>query len=171
MTKRNFTWWLNTFVKLTSHNQRTFQILLAPCNPPGFPANGNGQWRDLKHNSWVTFSCNKKYQLEGRRQIQCKDGIWSGNRPKCVGKKIRIRCSFEFWFIWKRIFHGAVIKFECNKGYKLRDSAYLMCKGSVWEGQFPECEGKFMLNINKNDTINISIWVHFVILLQLKWQK
>ena len=103
MTKRNFTWWLNTFVKLTSHNQRTFQILLAPCNPPGFPANGNGQWRDLKHNSWVTFSCNKKYQLEGRRQIQCKDGIWSGNRPKCVGKKIRIRCSFEFWFIWKRI--------------------------------------------------------------------
>ena len=52
--------------------------------------------------------------------------------------------------------HGSVIKFECNKGYKLRGSAYLMCKGSVWEGQFPECEGKFMLNINNNDTINIS---------------
>ena len=95
MTKRNFTWWHNTFAKLTSHNQHTFQILLAPCSDPGFPANGNGQWRNLKHNSWVTFSCNKKYQLEGRRQIQCKDGIWSGNRPKCVGKKIRIRCSFE----------------------------------------------------------------------------
>ena len=64
-----------------------------------------------------------------------------------------------------------MIKFECNKGYKSRGSANLMCKGGVWEGQFPECEGKFMLNINKNDTINISIWVYFVILLQLKWQK
>ena len=95
MTKRNFTWWHNTFAKLTPQHQHTFQILLAPCNDPGFPANGNGQWRDLKHNSWIKFSCNKKYQLEGSRQIQCKDGIWSDNRPICVGKKIRIRCSFE----------------------------------------------------------------------------
>ena len=95
MTKRNFTWWHNTFAKLTPQRQHTFQILLAPCNEPGFPANGNGQWRDLKHNSWIIFSCNIKYQLEGSRQIQCKDGIWSDNRPICVGKKIRIRCSFE----------------------------------------------------------------------------
>ena len=39
---------------------------------------------------------------------------------------------------------GSVIKLECNKGYELRGSAELMCKGGVWEGQFPECEGKFM---------------------------
>ena len=56
-----------------------------------------------------------------------------------------------------------MIKFECNKGYELRGSANLMCKGSVWEGQFPVCEGKFMLNINNNDNINISILVHFII--------
>ena len=59
--------------------------------------------------------------------------------------------------------HGAVIKFECNKAYELRGSTNLMCKGNVWEGQFPECEGKFMLNINNNDNINISIRVHFII--------
>ena len=39
--------------------------------------------------------------------------------------------------------YGSVIKFKCNKGYKLRGSAKLKCKRGVWESQFPECEGKF----------------------------
>ena len=53
--------------------------------------------------------------------------------------------------------YGSVIKFKCNKGYKLRGSAKLKCKRGVWEGQFPECEGKFMCYVNNNDTINISM--------------
>ena len=53
--------------------------------------------------------------------------------------------------------YGSVIKFKCNKGYKLRGSAKLKCRRGVWEGQFPECEGKFMCNVNNNDTINISM--------------
>ena len=67
--------------------------------------------------------------------------------------------------------YGSVIKFKCNKGYKLRGSAKLKCKRGVWEGQFPECEGKFMCYVNNNDTINISMWIQLVILLRLKWQK
>ena len=67
--------------------------------------------------------------------------------------------------------YGSVIKFKCNKGYKLRGSAKLKCRRGVWEGQFPECEGKFMCNVNNNDTINISMWIQLVILLRLKWQK
>ena len=49
-----------------------------------------------------------------------------------------------------------MIKFECNKGYKLRGSAKLKCNAGVWEGQFPECEGKFTCYVNSNDAINIS---------------
>ena len=67
--------------------------------------------------------------------------------------------------------YGSVIKFKCNKGYKLRGSAKLKCRRGVWEGQFPECEGKFMCNVNNNDTINISMWIQLVILLRLKWLK
>ena len=51
--------------------------------------------------------------------------------------------------------YGSVIKFKCNKGYKLRGSAKLKCRRGVWEGQFPECEGKFMCYVNNNNTINI----------------
>ena len=67
--------------------------------------------------------------------------------------------------------YGSVVKFKCNKGYKLRGSAKLKCKRGVWEGQFPECEGKFMCYVNNNDTINISMWIQLITLLRLKWQK
>ena len=56
-----------------------------------------------------------------------------------------------------------MIKFECNKGHELKGSANLKCKGGVWEGQFPKCEGKFMCNVNNNDAI--SIFQHEYILL------
>ena len=49
-----------------------------------------------------------------------------------------------------------MIKFECNKGYKLRGSAKLKCKGGEWEGQFPECEGKFMCYVNNNDALLVA---------------
>ncbi|XP_066021713.1 CUB and sushi domain-containing protein 1 isoform X2 [Pocillopora verrucosa] len=114
----------------------------APCNPPGFPANGNGQWRDLKHNSWVTFSCDKKYQLVGRRQMQCKDGIWSGNRPKCValcpdpGEPLRGKRHGN------NFRNGSVITFTCNTDHELIGNNTTRCEDGVWSGSVPLCKGK-----------------------------
>ncbi|CAH3037421.1 unnamed protein product [Pocillopora meandrina] len=114
----------------------------APCNPPGFPANGKGKWRDLKHNSWVTFSCDKKYQLEGRRQMQCKDGIWSGNRPKCVavcpdpGEPLRGKRRGN------NFRNGSIITFTCNTDHELIGNNTIRCEDGVWSGSVPLCKGK-----------------------------
>ena len=35
---------------------------------------------------WVQFTCDVNYQLDGDQWIQCVDGVWSGNLPKCIGK-------------------------------------------------------------------------------------
>ena len=63
------------------------KFLLAPCRDPGSPPNGNKRVQDLRHNSWVAFSCDRNYELDGNKRIQCNDGVWSGNVPRCVGRE------------------------------------------------------------------------------------
>ena len=60
--------------------------LLAPCSEPGTPLNGSMHGDDLRHDSWVTFSCDQNYQLDGDESIHCNDGSWSGSVPSCVGE-------------------------------------------------------------------------------------
>ena len=61
-------------------------FLLAPCGYPGALLHGKLQGDNFRHNSQVTFVCDRNYQLVGNKRINCNDGSWSGSVPNCVGE-------------------------------------------------------------------------------------
>lgn len=63
--------------------------LAALCPNPEVPANGNLVNPPLpigKHGSTITFRCNDKYVLQGQETLECQDGKWSEEIPKCLGQ-------------------------------------------------------------------------------------
>nr|XP_058966491.1 CUB and sushi domain-containing protein 1-like [Pocillopora verrucosa] len=117
-------------------------VCRASCKDPGSPANGKRQQQGLRHNSWVSFSCDKNYQLEGETQIQCNDGTWSDNLPKCVAvcpdpghltNGIRRGKNFK---------NGSTVTFKCNANHDLIGNDTIRCEDKVWSGDVPICKGK-----------------------------
>ena len=78
-------------------NSATFSLLqisiLAPCSNPGSPAKGAMQGNNFRHNSWVTFSCDRHHQRSGKERIKCNDGSWSGSVPVCIGEETKFYAS------------------------------------------------------------------------------
>jgi hypothetical protein len=61
----------------------------ARCPNPGIPLHGfqrNSSSSFFKHGSQVTFGCGNTYSLQGQQTIECRDGRWSHDIPKCLGK-------------------------------------------------------------------------------------
>ncbi|XP_078348103.1 sushi, von Willebrand factor type A, EGF and pentraxin domain-containing protein 1-like isoform X1 [Oculina patagonica] len=123
----------------------------APCSNPGAPLNGNIQGGDFKHNSWVTFVCNPNYQLDGKKQIQCKDGTWSGSVPNCIAvcpdpgipdNGNRLDDNFQ---------DGKTVTFRCNRNYDLKGNDTIWCKGGVWSSDAPECRGRCTFDGNPDN--------------------
>ncbi|XP_078348007.1 uncharacterized protein LOC144633094 [Oculina patagonica] len=123
----------------------------APCSNPGAPLNGNIQGGDFRHNSWVTFVCNPNYQLDGKKQIQCKDGTWSGSVPNCIAvcpdpgvpaNGQRLHDNFQ---------DGKTVTFSCNRNYDLVGNETIRCDGGVWSSDTPECKGRCRFDGNPNN--------------------
>ena len=57
--------------------------ILAPCQDPGVPYNGNRSGDDFRHAKSVTFRCNEDYELEGEATISCNNGDWTSKTPMC----------------------------------------------------------------------------------------
>ncbi|KAJ7383515.1 hypothetical protein OS493_027681 [Desmophyllum pertusum] len=113
----------------------------APCRDPGPPINGKIHGGDFRHNSWVTFSCDRNYQLDGNERIKCNDGTWSGSAPKCIavcadpGKPAngkRLDDNFQ---------DGNTVTFKCNVNHDLVGNRTIRCNGRVWSSDAPKCKG------------------------------
>ncbi|KAJ7383521.1 hypothetical protein OS493_027687 [Desmophyllum pertusum] len=112
----------------------------APCRDPGPPINGKIHGGDFRHNSWVTFSCDRNYQRDGNERIKCNDGSWIGSAPKCIavcadpGKPVngkRLDDNFQ---------DGNTVTFKCNVNHDLVGNRTIRCNGRVWSSDTPKCK-------------------------------
>ena len=54
---------------------------MALCGEPDAPVNGGG-WSDGRS---VSFWCYGGYKVSGNDYLECVNGKWNGDAPKCVG--------------------------------------------------------------------------------------
>ena len=93
VSKTMFYTWPQFVFACTSLNSRSnlllFEFLVfntAVCRDPGVPSKGKRLDNNFQEGRTVTFKCNINHDLVGNDTIQCEDGIWSGEVPKCKGK-------------------------------------------------------------------------------------
>ena len=64
-----------------------FYICVLPvidCGDPGTPTNGQRNFSSTTYNSFVTYTCDVGYTLEGSSRRQCySTGRWGGSVPQC----------------------------------------------------------------------------------------
>ena len=47
----------------------------------------------------VRFECNSGFKTEGHKEIHCSEnGLWSNEKPRCVGKTHTYVCFIFEWF-------------------------------------------------------------------------
>lgn len=47
----------------------------------------------------VRFECNTGFKVEGQKEIHCSEnGLWSSEKPRCVGKMNILICLVFQWF-------------------------------------------------------------------------
>lgn len=121
--------------------------LLAPCSNPGSPANGTMRASNFRHNSWVTFSCDRHHQRDGKERIKCIDGSWSGSVPVCIGEKTRFYLSCTYKIISEVQSHG--------------DKSQFMKTFAAVEGRWRGlCQNWWSIP-----------WIDFLVLLLFSWTK
>lgn len=54
------------------------------CSNPGEPWQGFIESLNRNHGGQVTFGCNSEYKLVGDQSRTCKNGVWTGEQPRCV---------------------------------------------------------------------------------------
>ncbi|KAK3730731.1 hypothetical protein QZH41_005003 [Actinostola sp. cb2023] len=89
----------------------------------------------------VTFQCKKEgYELKGSRQRVCQsDGRWDGTlttcKPPCLDPdtpKGGRRHHHSF-------LHNNVVRFSCNKGWKMNGEHTIECTDGKWDHSAPKC--------------------------------
>ncbi|KAJ7383519.1 hypothetical protein OS493_027685 [Desmophyllum pertusum] len=106
----------------------------APCRDPGPPINGTIQGDNFRHNSWVTFSCDRNYQRDGNERIKCNDGTWTVcTDPGKPTNGKRLDDNFQ---------NGKTVTFKCNANYDLLGNHSIRCNGGVWSSDAPKCKGQ-----------------------------
>ena len=107
----------------------------------GFP-NGRMTYDDLVYGSYITFTCDPGYILDGQRNIECyADGTWSGPVPLCR----EIQCFNPFTPRSSRIIgddfsFNSSITYECEEGYRISGNAERVCQADGrWSGSAPSC--------------------------------
>ncbi|XP_041464835.1 sushi, von Willebrand factor type A, EGF and pentraxin domain-containing protein 1-like isoform X2 [Lytechinus variegatus] len=84
-------WWIGGFRDDSKTNNQILWLDAGPrgpiqCSDPGEPAHGtyNTSHPDWLFGSYVTFSCDVGYELDGGDRIDCRqNGTYSGPRPEC----------------------------------------------------------------------------------------
>ncbi|XP_022793899.1 sushi, von Willebrand factor type A, EGF and pentraxin domain-containing protein 1-like, partial [Stylophora pistillata] len=115
---------------------------LIVCSDPGTPENGKRKiTRGLYHTGSVRFSCTRKHKLVGAHIIYCmRDGTWSRPKPNCLAPcsnpgtpKNGRRNASDFR-------HNRVVRFRCNRNFRLVGLKAITCKNGQWSGAAPTCQ-------------------------------
>ncbi|XP_071802803.1 clotting factor C-like [Asterias amurensis] len=78
--------------------------------------------------------------------VQCYQGEWYPDSPKCVEKSCEIPSTPHYVVIsteldGNKLAHGHHLQFECEKGYRLAEGDWeIRCVFGEWFGNIPRCE-------------------------------
>lgn len=73
-------------------------ILVVDCGDPGNPYGGYRHIAtNTKYQSTVTYTCQPQHHLEGENSQVCQaDGTWSGSKPVCLRKFVKVAWPIIF---------------------------------------------------------------------------
>uniref|UniRef100_A0A2K6E624 Sushi domain-containing protein n=1 Tax=Macaca nemestrina TaxID=9545 RepID=A0A2K6E624_MACNE len=116
------------------------------CGPPPPIDNGDTTSFPLSvyaPDSSVEYQCQKFYQLEGNKQVTCRNGQWS-EPPKCLRKYFNIHPGKISMYSRSRPRTGEPVEFVCRSGYYLPSNSHPLrttCQDGKLE--YPTCVKKY----------------------------
>ncbi|XP_076340729.1 uncharacterized protein LOC143241087 [Tachypleus tridentatus] len=84
------------------------------------------------------FICDSGFERVGRRFATCVRGRWNNPVPVCVRAGCDDLDAPPNGKILE-LYGGALVKFDCNPGYRIDGSFSLYCDGSQWNDTVPLC--------------------------------
>nr|XP_034959913.1 beta-2-glycoprotein 1 isoform X2 [Zootoca vivipara] len=125
----------------------TFRCIPKKCHYPGPLENGEIQHTGFNYQSFVRFSCDPGYILQGKKTAQClADGQWSEKLPTCQPVVCPPPPVSEFGALsYLKLVPGNVsvfqdvIKFECLPPLALFGNETAKCLASGNWSELPEC--------------------------------
>jgi hypothetical protein len=93
----------------------------------------------LAHKQTCSISCLPGFSLVGPSTRQCVGGALRGEQQRCVGNTCEPITSAiangNAGSCSTSAPHGGLCTIQCNKGYAVKGSANLVCRGGQWTGQ------------------------------------
>ncbi|XP_046725208.1 membrane cofactor protein-like isoform X4 [Silurus meridionalis] len=93
--------------------------------------------------SVVTYTCNHPYSLDGPQTISCSDdATFQPSPPRCVDIKCdapKIDNAIRIEGKAPPYTGGNFVNYQCNKGYKMKGTGYLVCGKNGWNPPPPVC--------------------------------
>nr|XP_014097663.2 sushi, von Willebrand factor type A, EGF and pentraxin domain-containing protein 1 [Bactrocera oleae] len=113
----------------------------------------------IKEGSYLEYSCEYGYKLNGANRSTCTNNGWNSDAPTCKQTTCDagilndctspLNCErFDFAMNnYRRIYKGNVqqlsqleyLHLSCDDGYDLQGTQFLTCMGGKWEGSMPKC--------------------------------
>lgn len=136
---------------------------LPPCSPahcsnnPPVPEHGRiKSFRAIAHGSSVEYECLSFYRMDGRGNVVCNHGQWSGSPPTCKDTRCYLKDLTEKEGVDVTddgpIYSGRTVNIVCIRGYTLRYPE-VHCENGVWRTenllspcQENDCEVKHIPN-------------------------
>eukprot|EP00118_Oscarella_pearsei_P023342 m.278886 g.278886 ORF g.278886 m.278886 type:complete len:1499 (+) comp40615_c0_seq6:5702-10198(+) len=116
------------------------QCLLS-CSPLEHPFNGKVVVQD----DTATYTCDNGFRLHGKATRTCNvGGAWSGSAPTCPLSCKELSAPDN----GAVCVDGALAKYHCNYGFRLRGPAQRTCNNGVWSGNDPTCTLLCTVKIN-----------------------
>ncbi|XP_069962981.1 uncharacterized protein [Bactrocera oleae] len=124
--------------------------------------------RMIKEGSYLEYSCEYGYKLNGANRSTCTNNGWNSDAPTCkqtCDAGILNACTsplncerFDFAINnYRRIYKGSVqqlsqleyLHLSCDDGYDLQGTQYLTCMGGKWQGTMPKCNERISNTCDK----------------------
>ncbi|KAJ8016901.1 hypothetical protein DPEC_G00012160 [Dallia pectoralis] len=97
-----------------------------------------------KHMSYVTYSCNNGYKMNGDPRLTCTINGWSAGFPTCKEVSCPPPAVVEHGVKVEGgpppYKHMSSVTYSCNNGYKMNGNSRLTCTINGWSDEFPTCE-------------------------------
>lgn len=121
---------------------------------PSLPDVPNGRTVIVQDSSWedenicrVHFTCNAGYQLDGRSDIYCFYGQWTGTVPQCITKPcgvLQTPANGDITFVGpvEPYLRHSIAEVTCADGFLIEESKdnVLICKeNGEWSAEPPQC--------------------------------
>ncbi|XP_073438977.1 complement factor H-related protein 5-like [Dendrobates tinctorius] len=95
-----------------------------------------------KSGSFVTYKCQKFFTIQGKKKIQCQDGIWD-KLPVCLAKKPcgrppQILDGEITTTITDTYNSGSSVTYKCQKYFRIHGLKAIKCQDGKW-GEPPVC--------------------------------